>query len=427
MESDFGEVAYTVVLEGCCNSSPAWSPDGRQIIASINGLGLVDSRLVLVDAETGQSTDLGICGVEPSFSPDGSKIVYVSYAIDGPNLGESSVIHASIFVRNLRGSPSAVRLTTDAPGEGAAVPHWSPDGTRVLYYQRGKGLRVVRADGSRNVQICTESDLRSDRVLSTVASEPRLGWTRSGDAVYLTTDRGVLLYASDGSGLKANLSEERGGSTLASAEMTQTEQAIAHVKEAVFMYARGLIATFEGRTQESRLAFQSAADLFSELVWRYPLAGFATSDVLRYADKAQRLADLTDEQLLADGCWQHMRYLRGLLSNWGHIERVPLSLADLEQWTLANGSSKETHISWLEGSDVEHVRMAFQCPGAREALPVDYIYTPPQDGVLPTLGTNMVVCPNHPNHVIRWWNCDAWGNGFAPRPMIFPWCAPYSY
>lgn len=415
------------LAEGFCASAPSWAADSRRLVAAIRG----DSperqreRLVLVDVETLQTTDLGVEGLMPTLSPDGKRVAYCAPA--DPGTASASCDRpagARLCVIEL-GSGAVRRLTPEA--SVAMSPRWSPDGSRILFYfrpSRDSGLYVCRADGSDLRPVCPNDGSGDIHLTFTVGSSPCFGWARSGDAVHVASDRGVLAYAADGSGLKADLGDSHGSSGLSAEEKSQTDAAVADLHEAIFQYALGMVRAFEANVDESRQAFQAAAGIFSELMWRYPLAGLGANDVLRYADKAQLLASRTDDQVIADSCWEHMRYIRGFLARWGDEKAVPKDMATLQRWAPGNPKAQ---INWLEPTDTEHIQMVFQCPGSPPSEPARYVYHPPENGDLPSLRHIMVTCPIHREHTIMWWNCDAYGHGFGPRPMIFPWRAPYSH
>ncbi len=98
-------------------SSVAWSPDGRELVYSMQG-SLWRQRLGTPDAR--QLTDGPGYDYQPDWSPDGTRIVYASYRDDAielrlldPATGESTSLLAN----------GAVNLE----------PRWSPDGRRIAF------------------------------------------------------------------------------------------------------------------------------------------------------------------------------------------------------------------------------------------------------------------------------------------------------
>lgn len=98
-------------------SSPAWSPDGKQLAVSIEG------ALWRVDPASGtarQLTDGPGYDYQPDWSPDGSMLAYVCYRDDALEL-------RALELASLRSWP----LT--ANGAVNLDPRWSPDGTRIAF------------------------------------------------------------------------------------------------------------------------------------------------------------------------------------------------------------------------------------------------------------------------------------------------------
>lgn len=136
-----GEVAH--------DGAPAWSPDGRQIVFSVEQSGHTDLYLMNADGSgrrrlTTTPFDEGA----PSFSADGRTIAFESNQ-DG---------NADIFVMGLDGRP-ARKLTTDRAEDRA--PAFSRDGRRLVFLStrgrtRESDVYTMNVDGS-NVRRWTSS------------------------------------------------------------------------------------------------------------------------------------------------------------------------------------------------------------------------------------------------------------------------------
>jgi TolB protein len=98
-------------------SSVAWSPDGRELVYSMQG-SLWRQRLGSTEAR--QLTDGPGYDYQPDWSPDGRQIVYASYRRD----------EVELRVLNLA-SGESTPLVSD--GSVNLEPRWSPDGRRIAF------------------------------------------------------------------------------------------------------------------------------------------------------------------------------------------------------------------------------------------------------------------------------------------------------
>jgi Tol biopolymer transport system component len=144
------------------DSTPSWSPDGRQIafarsILVDDGQGggtAYRSAITLIDSDGTDVHDISIrMGMSPdvSWSPDGKWLAYLGFA-DGtdPIFGQPGPAEETIYVVAANGT-AEVALPNTAPS--ATRPRWSPDGSRLAYLGIGGQavLTIVRMDGGRAV------------------------------------------------------------------------------------------------------------------------------------------------------------------------------------------------------------------------------------------------------------------------------------
>lgn len=134
-----GKVLRRLTENEGLNTSPTWSPSGKQI-AFASDRNTRENDIYVMNADgSGQSDIAALDGDDshsPSWSPSGARIVFVRDLNDAA--GED------LYVVNADGS-DAHRIVT-APGFDNS-PAWSPDG-KLIAYAHGTLLRTVRPDGS---------------------------------------------------------------------------------------------------------------------------------------------------------------------------------------------------------------------------------------------------------------------------------------
>ncbi|MCE5198056.1 MAG: FecR domain-containing protein [Armatimonadota bacterium] len=386
----------TRLLSGEISTIPAWSPDSRYIAISSGQEYTVAHNLVIIDVVTGQIRNLGINGAGACFSPDGKKIAYSGNFTKCDCWSYGVPLSGDIYVLDLasKAKPLKVSLSSD---EGAVNPRWSPDGTRILYQARDRHLSIVNADGSDHKDILADYNVEA------------YSWAQSGDAVYVTIhDRKpkTLLVSADGSGAREVFGDSKQQDIKLPPEIqAQTDAARAAIYEAALRYIAGCDYRYDGNLAESRKSFRSAANLFAQLVWAYPLSGLGTDDTLRYADAAIKLAGESDDKMLEEACHDRMAALSHVLYTSIHASHVfPQDIATLQQDSL--------RLPWWQTSsllcsDTERVKMLFQCPGMKGHRPTSYIYSPPPPGKSPIVGDVILRCPLHPSERCVW---EEWMN-----------------
>jgi hypothetical protein len=368
----------------------AWAPDSRHLAVSVYGggpNGPVYEGLVIVDTRSGSIRDLHITGFTPSFSPDGTKL---AYCCENGRLPDGTLEH-SVMVVDL-GAGGKPRLAAPPAGTGRAVqPQWSPDGRLIAYmtleHLKGDQLGVVISF------YVTQADGSGVRNIYQYQGYPTpWAWSPSGDAIYAVTPKGVLLIATDGSGLRANLGGTVEDSVLSGGQRAQTEAALASLRETLNQWALGGLRAHEGRIAESQKEYRAAADGFAELMWKYPSVDLSQSEVLAYADMAAELAARPKAAVLSLECSYRLDVLAHLLLWYGAEHQCfPPDLETLQKWAIS------------KGEDAEWCRMVFRCPAGDESgTATPYVYQAKAATGKLKLGDTIISCPNHPERNIKW-------------------------
>ncbi|NIM06201.1 MAG: hypothetical protein GTO55_07575 [Armatimonadetes bacterium] len=190
------------LLSGNLKTSFDWSPDSRWVAIS-KGEGYTrEHSLVVIDTKTGRVNDLGIEGVGPAFSPDSKKLAYT-----GEYDRDVGAWHETGRIEVVDIASGALPEPISPPRQGAVMPRWSPDGTRVSYQVQAPGMSsvkvfpetwyglvfVAQADGSGAEEVYRYT---LDEYLQQLAP---VVWEPFGRTLRIHTDEEDLLVAADGS------------------------------------------------------------------------------------------------------------------------------------------------------------------------------------------------------------------------------------
>ena len=142
---------------------PGWSPDSSKLAYVGRGGDHTDDDVFVLDLATGESTQITFAGhaEAPSFSPDGESVVYTDFGDPEqiwivPVTGGESALFVD-YARYGRFSPDGsllvyvcvgpdfeelclaksdgTRITVLGGGEDVVAASWSPDGTRIAYWE----------------------------------------------------------------------------------------------------------------------------------------------------------------------------------------------------------------------------------------------------------------------------------------------------
>jgi Tol biopolymer transport system component len=155
--------------------APAWSPDGRSLLYSLNR---DCDGVYLYDVESGrnerldQPTEHG-GGCQPAWSPDGRYIAYMSHRET-----TSPGFYYDLYTFDLR-TRAHRRLTKKSGG----YPVWSPDGEWIIYYAAARDARTyrIRLDGSGDELFPNLADQRP--------RQRHFMWSPDGKRMLLSSNR----------------------------------------------------------------------------------------------------------------------------------------------------------------------------------------------------------------------------------------------
>ena len=141
---------------GNSDSQPSWSPDGTKIAFQSNRLGSPDIWVMNADGTGARPLTADSYAEEsaPEFSPDGQQIAFQS---DRDMIPRTTGRNLEIYRMNAVDGSNVTRLTFNdfnPAGSGGQTtnnlsgfdlnPHWSPDGTRIVFHS-GRGIEFNTA------------------------------------------------------------------------------------------------------------------------------------------------------------------------------------------------------------------------------------------------------------------------------------------
>lgn len=164
MDSD-GSNQIRLTFNKVSDSSPVWSPNGRQIAFHSYRDGDQNREIYIMDADGSNQRNLTRHPASdgyPAWSPNGSQIAFTS----NRNAGENQFL--DIFVMDADGS-NVQQVTKSGFAQG---PRWSPDGEWILFME-GE-IFTIRPNGTGRWQV-SEPKLGADMFLG--------GWSPNGKKI----------------------------------------------------------------------------------------------------------------------------------------------------------------------------------------------------------------------------------------------------
>ncbi len=159
-----------------------WSPDGRELVFTINF-----GQIHIMNTDGSQERWLSD-GFTPSLSPDGNRVLYYAYT--------QSEVDEDVFAFDLI-SKQIIDLTANPAIDWGAI--WSPDGQQIAFASSRDGrsaIYIMKADGSDPHALTDQS-----------ANAVNPAWSPDGQQIAFTSDKPgspqIYIINVDGSGQHA--------------------------------------------------------------------------------------------------------------------------------------------------------------------------------------------------------------------------------
>lgn len=169
----------------------SWSPDGRDLLYTMTDRKGIDRILESGSDGTGATvvspacTEACLGDDDPVYSPDGKRIAFERAF--GPVVNDNAA-YVAIFAMNADGS-RLTQLTKTPKGSADRQPEWSPDGRTIAFVHSGAGnegaIEVMNADGS---------NIRRLTPFAIDAADPH--WSPDGTRLLFNTYADAVQYKS---------------------------------------------------------------------------------------------------------------------------------------------------------------------------------------------------------------------------------------
>lgn len=151
-----------------------WSPDGTRLLCkvdpdqsvktpgiySLSATNAADFKLLAAGSPPGAAGSKSDCGggdVGGDYSPDGSQVVFLRNWC-GTGDDPAATAQTAIYVVDTTGNGTPREILPRGIANGAeGAPHWSPDGSQIVFGIAGSDLGLIHPDGTGYQQIPIET------------------------------------------------------------------------------------------------------------------------------------------------------------------------------------------------------------------------------------------------------------------------------
>jgi len=366
----------TLVLEGRYPQGFDVSPDGKlAILAKAPGY-VGDAPIVVVDLQTAEVSDTGLLGVAPRWSPDGSQFLY-SRGAHGGSWFRGIPVDGILCIADRDGSHAAPILQK---GEAGLMPQWSPDGEWIAY------LKCVRdgEDFRYEVHVVHHLDMSNTfRVAENCGGD--FWWAADSEGI-ITAGQDAALYRFPtwGDVVRTALGDIAGAGAMTQEQQDAMAGAAAELSQVFHERASAKQELWEARLDPARERLAEVAAALRSAPERWPLARFVPWDLERYADRAQRTGELSDENV-----YDYVAHARMFRVRWAFLAYVekngrrPATIDDLRAWHLAAmgetpDQRESTRLCYRDPAAPaeEETSLVYRCPAADAAYPTEVITNP---------------------------------------------------
>ena len=338
-----------VLLNGAMKTAPAWSPDSRWLaISKGEDYQTKGHEIVLIDTLTGEVKSTGLKAAGAVFSPDGKRLVFSAGFGRGGSWYRGVPTDGNLFIVTLPdGQPQQL---THLPNGGAVQPAFSPDGSRIAYWEKPTGDKVHSA--LHIVDLATQED-QTVCTITGHANPDEIRWTHDNGellASYFDFDervQHVKLAKRQGDDWTVTEPEIKLPKPEDYADYREVCQFAQRLVDVFTAHREGLKAQDLHRIDDALKKYALARDLAAGIVKDLergagegvPAVKLQPSDVLPYQEAMARKAALSPQELSAQVVRSNLKYYVNSLLGEYYRDHDRFPPAENEMATQAGGEA----------------------------------------------------------------------------------------